>query len=131
VAGGQSGWHNCPARQFDLVREMKNAYNHRLRLLESAKRSGIKPSARLFGTTLPTVRKWLRRFQRYGPPGLAERCRAPDCQARQTLPEIKRQIVALRRELPAFGAHRLIREFDLSLSHRALGRVWRAHGLWQ
>jgi hypothetical protein len=50
-------------RYFDLVREMKNAYNHRLRQLESAKRRGFKPSARLFATTVPTVRKWLRRFQ--------------------------------------------------------------------
>jgi hypothetical protein len=48
---------------FDLVREMKNAYNHRLRLVESAKQRGIKPTARLFVTTVPTVRKWLRRFQ--------------------------------------------------------------------
>src|SRR5216683_6836328 len=51
------------ARYFDLVREMKNAYNHRLRLVESAKQRGIKPTARLFVTTVPTVRKWLRRFQ--------------------------------------------------------------------
>jgi hypothetical protein len=32
----------APAHHFDLVREMKNAYNHRLRLVESAKQRGIK-----------------------------------------------------------------------------------------
>ncbi|MGH9689532.1 MAG: helix-turn-helix domain-containing protein, partial [Candidatus Acidiferrales bacterium] len=59
------------ARYFALVREMKdNAYNHRLRLAESARERGIKPAARLFATTAPTVRKWLRRFQRHGPSGL-------------------------------------------------------------
>ena len=58
------------ARHFDLVREMKNAYNHRLRLVESAQQRGIKPTARLFATTVPTVRKWLRRFQHHGPSGL-------------------------------------------------------------
>jgi len=31
------------ARYFDPVREMKNAYNHRLRLVESAKQRSIKP----------------------------------------------------------------------------------------
>ena len=36
------------ARYFDLIREMKNAYNHRLRLVESARQRGIKPTARLF-----------------------------------------------------------------------------------
>jgi hypothetical protein len=28
-----------------------------------------------------------------------------------------------------FGARRLIREFDLPLSHGALERIWRQHGL--
>jgi hypothetical protein len=48
---------------FDLVREMKNAYNHRLRLVESAHQRGIKPTARLFTTTVPTIHKWLRRHR--------------------------------------------------------------------
>ena len=41
------------ARYFDLVREMKDAYNHRLRLVEGAKRIGIKPTARLFAFCEP------------------------------------------------------------------------------
>jgi hypothetical protein len=45
-----------PAPHFDLVREMKDAYNHRLRLVESAKQRGIKPTARLFATPR---REWL------------------------------------------------------------------------
>jgi hypothetical protein len=49
------------ARYFDLVREMRDAYNHRLRLVHYARRQGIKPAARAFATTVPTVRKWLRR----------------------------------------------------------------------
>ncbi|MGB7729877.1 MAG: helix-turn-helix domain-containing protein, partial [Candidatus Acidiferrum sp.] len=57
-------------RYFDLVREMRDAYNHRLRLVESAKQRGIKPTAKLFATTAPTVRKWLRRYQQRGPSGL-------------------------------------------------------------
>jgi transposase len=119
----------APALYFDLVREMKNAYNHRLRLLESAKRCAIKPTARLFAITVPTVRKWVRGFQQHGPSVLAERSRAPHRQARQTSPEIEQQVVALRQQLPTFGACGLNREFDFSLSHRALERIWRTHGL--
>jgi len=37
-----------PARYFDLVRGMKDTYNHRLRLVESAQQRGIQPTARLF-----------------------------------------------------------------------------------
>jgi transposase len=117
------------ARYFDLVREMKSAYNHRLRLVESARERGIKPTARLFVTTVPTVRKWLRRYQQQGPSGLLERSRAPHQQPRRTPASIERQVLTLRQTLPTFGARRLIREFDLPLSHRALERIWRQHGL--
>ena len=118
------------ARYFDLVREMKNnAYNHRLRLVESARQRGIKPTARLFSTTVPTVRKWLRRFQKLGPSGLIARPRTRHHQSLKTPPAIEAQLVELRKTLPTFGARRLIREFDLPISHGALQRIWRQHGL--
>jgi transposase len=117
------------APYFCLVREMRDAYNHRLRLVDSARQRGIKPTARLFQTTVPTVRKWLRRYQQQGLRGLLAVSRAPHHQPGKTPPEIEQQVVALRQQLPTFGARRLIREFDLPLSHRALERIWRAHGL--
>lgn len=116
------------APYFVLVREMSSAYNHRLRLVHSARQLGIKPTARLFQTTVPTVRKWLRRYQQQGPRGLLERSRAPH-QPGKTPLAVEQQIVARRQQLPTFGARRLIREFDLPLSHRALERIWRQHGL--
>ncbi len=118
-----------PVPYYDLVREMRDAYNHRLRLVDSAGQRGIKPTARLFATTVPTVRKWLRRYRRHGPSGLVEQSRAPHRQPRKTSPQIEQQVVELRQQLPTFGARRLIREFDLPLSHRALERIWRCHGL--
>jgi transposase len=116
---------------FVLIREMRDAYNHRLRLVESARQRGIKPTARLFSTTVTTVRKWLRRFQQQGPRGLIEVSRAPHHQPNKTAPQIEQQVVALRQQLFTFGARRLIREFDLPLSHGALERIWRQHGLLQ
>jgi transposase len=119
----------APARYYDLVREMRDAYNHRLRLVQFARQHGIKPAARAFATTVPTVRKWLRRYQQQGPSGLLPQSRAPHRQPRKTAPEIERQVIELRQQLPTFGARRLIREFELPLSHRALERIWRTHGL--
>jgi transposase len=117
------------ARYFDLVREMKNAYNHRLRLVESAKQRGSKPTARLFATTVPTVRKWLRRYEQHGPSGLLEQSRARHRQPHKTPPTIEAQLVELRKTLPTFGARRLIREFDLPIGHGALERIWHEQGL--
>ncbi len=108
---------------------MKDAYNHRLRLVQSARQHGIKPTARWFQTTVPTVRKWLRRYQQHGLRGLIELSRAPHRQPGKTPAVIEQQVVALRQQLPTFGARRLIREFDLALSHGAVERIWRAHGL--
>src|ERR1700757_5404683 len=101
------------ARYFDLVREMRDAYNHRLRLVHYARRQGIKPAAQAFATTVPTVRKWLRRYQQHGPSGLRELSRAHhDCPHKTPL-ALEQQVIALRQKLPTFGASRLKREFDL------------------
>src|SRR6266851_3039106 len=117
------------ARYFDLVREMKNPYNHRLRLVESVRERGIKPTASLFATSTLTVRKWWRRYQQHGPSGLKEHSRAPHHHPQKTPPAIEEQVLALRQKLPTFGAARLKREFDLPLSHMAMQRIWREHGL--
>lgn len=117
------------ARYFDLIREMRSAYNHRLRLVESARQRGIKPTARLFQTSTLTVRKWWRRYQQCGPRGLQEHSRAPHHSPLKTSAEIEQQVLALRRQLPTFGAARLQREFDLPLSPMAIQRIWRQHGL--
>ena len=117
------------APYFALIREMKDAYNHRLRLVHSARQIGVKPTARLFQTTAATVRKWLGRYRQRGPRGLLARSRAPHHQPSKTPLAVEQQVVGLRQQLPTFGARRLIREFDLPLSHRALERIWRQHGL--
>jgi len=118
-----------PARYFDLVRDMKHPYDHRLRLVESAKHRGIKATARLFATTVLTVRKWLRRFQQHGPSALVEQSRARHHQPHKTPPPIEAQLIELRKILPTFGARRLIREFDLPVGHSATERIWRQNGL--
>jgi len=118
------------ARYFDLVLEMKNNfYNHRLWLVEGASQRGLKPTARPFSTTVPTVRKWLRRFQKLGCSGLLALPRILHHQSLKTPPATEARMVELRKTLPTFGARRLIREFDPPISHGALQRIWRGHGL--
>jgi transposase len=119
----------APVPYFDVIRNMQNAFNYRLRLVTHARQHGIKAAARAFSTTVPTVRKWLRRFQAQGLKGLQEHSRAPLHQRHQTPAQIELRAIELRRQLPTFGSRRLIREFDLPLSHGALERIWHAHDL--
>jgi transposase-like protein len=79
---------------------MRDAYNHRLRLVESAKQRGSKPTARLFATTVPTVRKWLRSFQQHDPSGPVALRRARRHQSLKTSPATEAQLVELRKTLP-------------------------------
>jgi|GEM_PF-1174277 len=111
------------ARYFDLVREMKSAYNHRLRLVESARDRGIKPAARLFSTTVLTVRKWLHRYHQQGRSGLVSLSRAPRHQSRRTPVYIERQVVALRQTPPTFGATPRLTPHPV---HRPRGSQWAA-----
>src|SRR3972149_6471556 len=118
-----------PVRYFDLIREMKNAFNHRLRLVTYARPPGLKAAARVFHPTVATVRKGLRRHQAQGLKGLQEPSRAPRSCPHKIQGELAARVVALRRQLPTFGAQRLKREWALPLSHMAIERILRQHGL--
>ena len=119
----------APVPYFDVVRQMKNAFNYRLRLLAHARQRGIKAAARAFRTTVPTVRKWLRRYQAQGLKGLQELARAPHSCPHKIVGELAQRVVELRRQLPTFGARRLQREWDLPLGHGAIERILRQQGL--
>jgi Helix-turn-helix domain len=60
------------ARYLDLVRDVEDAYSHRLRLVQFARHRGVKPTTRHFAITVATVRKCLPRYQQQGPFGLRD-----------------------------------------------------------
>jgi transposase len=119
----------APVPYFEVVRLMKNAFNYRLRLVTHARQQGIKAAARAFRTTVPTVRKWRRRYEEQGSKGLQERSRAPHSCPHKITGELAQRVVELRRQLPTFGARRLQREWNLPLGHGAIERLFREHGL--
>jgi len=89
---------------------------------------GSKAAARAFRTTVRTVRKW-RRYETQGLQGLQELSRAPHSCPHKIVGELAPRVVALRRQLPTFGARRLQREWKLPLGHTAIERILREHGL--
>ena len=119
----------APVPYFDQVRQMKNAFNFRLQLVTYARQHGIKKTARDFATTVPTVRKWFRRWNEHGLEGLKERSRAPHSCPHKITGGLVQRVVTLRRQLPTFGARRLKREWELPLGHGAIERIWREHDL--
>ncbi len=119
----------APVPYFDVVREMKNAFNYRLQLVTYARQHGIKAAAREYRTPVLTVRKWFRRWKEQGVKGLQELSRAPHSCPHKITGERAQYVVDLRRQLPTFGARRLKREWDLPLGHTAIERILRQHQL--
>ena len=111
-----------------MIKQVKDKYDLRLRLVESAKRIGIKPTATLYGTSPQTVRKWVRRHKAQKRSGLADRSHAPHRCPHQTPEPVEQQVIQARAQT-GFGAARLKAEFELPASVGAIGRILRQGGL--
>jgi len=121
----------APVPYFDVIRDMKDAFNYRLQLVTCARQRGIKAATRAYRTTVPTVRKWFRRWKEHGAKGLKELSRAPHSCPHKITGPLAQQVLELRRQLPTFSARRLKQEWDLPLGHSAIERILHEHGLIQ
>ena len=106
----------------------ESSYELRLRVVHSARQIGLKPTARLFGASPQTVRKWVRRYQAQKRRGLADRSHAPRRCPHKTSPQLERQL-GEPRQLSGFGPRRLKVEFQLPVSQGAIARILRQQGL--
>lgn len=119
----------CPVPYYDLMRQSKDPRYLRHQMVLWAQKGGVKPTARVFAVTCKTVRKWLRRYQAQGYAGLQELSRAPHQPARRITSAQRKKAIQLKRQLRSWGAARIKRDFDLTLSEKALRRIWRQAGL--
>jgi len=117
----------CPP-YYEMIRSQNPSFDLRYRLVQTALQTGIRAAARQFGCSRNTVRKWLRRFQQRGKPGLEERSRAPRRIPHKTPPEVEQKVLEARDALPCFGPRRLKQTFDLPCSTGAVGRILRQAG---
>jgi len=118
-----------PYPYYDIMRKSKDPTYLRYRMVISAQERGVKPTARLFGTTPKTVRKWVQRWKAQGWEGLQEHSRVPHHPAQRIPPEARDQALALKRQLPAWGAARIKRLFQLPISDKTIRKLWREAGL--
>lgn len=122
----QSSRVHC--RYFELYRMRTDRHWLHQKIVAFAREHGIKPAMREFGASRNTIRKWLRRYLPGKPSSLAELSRAPKSCPHKTSAGREGQVVKLRKQT-GFGAERLVREFDLKISHNAVARIIRAHAL--
>jgi len=118
----------CPHGYYQLMRESKDPRHLRLRMVQQARRRGIKPAARLFGCSPNTIRKWTSRFDG-SLESLSERSRAPRSHPNRLSHQAELQIVKAKRKLPTWGIARLKRDMDLPHSTKTIRRVLKERSL--
>jgi len=121
-----------PLTYYEQIIKMPNKadkFDLRLRIVKSAAAIGVKPTARRFTTTPKTVRKWLRRYEQERLSGLNDLPKIPHNCPHKTSFVLARRIIELRKRFPFMGAETLKREHQLPVSHTAINRILRDHGL--
>lgn len=103
-------------------------YGIRLKMVRDALEKGIKPTARVYGVSKNTVKKWLRRYKEKGTVGVVEESRAPHHIPHKTGKDVEEVVLRHRESKPKFGAKRLKRDFDIPCSHGAIERILKEHG---
>jgi len=119
----------CPIRYYEIMRQSKDPKWLRLKIVRYARDHGVKPAARMFDTTPKTVRKWLRRWEPGSLRGLDDQRKGPNSRRSKIDPKQRVKAIGLKKKLKSWGAKRIRREFDLTISEKAICRIWKEEGL--
>jgi hypothetical protein len=98
-------------------------------MVQYALAHGIKPTARVFGTSPPVVRKWLVRFKEQGYAGLVDLSRRPHNSPRATSQSVKDHIIGLRKTYHRLGAEQVKALEGLKQAPKTIRKLWRDAGV--
>jgi len=119
----------CPITYYTMSRNSKDPKYLRFEIARYAKESGIKPAARMFQTTVKTVKKWLFRWVPGTLQGLEEMSRAPKNPCKRIPDDQRKRVIQLKKQLRGWGAERIKRMYQLAISEKAIRKIWRQEGL--
>ena len=119
----------CPLQYYQTMRNCKDKRAHRYQMVQYALSHGVKPTARVFKTSPPVVRKWLVRFKEQGYAGLVDLSRRPHYSPHATAKVIKDHIVALRKKYHRLGAEQVKTLENLKQAPKTIRKFWRDAGV--
>ncbi|MFH0753269.1 MAG: leucine zipper domain-containing protein [Candidatus Omnitrophota bacterium] len=111
------------------MKQSKDKKQWRYQMVQRALSAGIKPTARLFHTSPPVVRKWLYRFKTEGYSGLNDKSHKPRRSPRATPSLIKEQIIALKGKYKRLGAEQVRILESLPQAPKTMRKIWRDAGI--
>jgi len=120
----------CPLSYYQIMRNCKDKRAHRYQMIQYAFSHGVKPAARIFGTSAPVVRKWLRRFKEQGYAALVDLSRRPHHSPRATSQSVKDHIVGLKKnKYGRLGAEQVKTLEGLEQAPKTIRKFWREAGI--
>jgi transposase len=119
----------CPIKYYTNMRRSKDPKLLRYEMVKYAKGQGVKPAARVFNTTPKTIRKWLSRWQPGSLMGLEDGRKAPRNRPSRIDPKQRKLAIQLKTKLKSWGAQRIKRDFSLTISDKAIRKIWKEEGL--
>lgn len=103
-------------------------------LAAARKEKSLTALCREFQISRPTGYVWLRRYEESGIAGIAEKSRRPHSRPKQTPAESERQVVAVRKRYPDWGARKLkvvLAQQKVGLPRSTIHRILLRHHLVQ
>jgi len=120
----------CPLLYYQIMRNCKDKRAHRYQMVCYALSHGVKPAARIFGTSPHVVRKWLSRFKEQGYAGLVDLSRRPHHSPRATSQSVKDHIVGLKKnKYRRLGAEQVKALEGLKQAPKTIRKFWRDAGV--
>ncbi len=118
----------CPYKYYQIMKISKDKKQWRYQMVQQALEKGIKPASKIFHTSPPVVRDWLKRFKLEGYFGLADRSHRPHHCPLETPRNIKEQIILLKDKYKRLGAEQIKTLENLSTSPKTIRKIWRQAG---
>ncbi|MFH1824671.1 MAG: helix-turn-helix domain-containing protein [Candidatus Firestonebacteria bacterium] len=125
----KGGANMCPIPYYTMLRKSKDKSFIRHEMVIYAKEHGKKPAAVIFKATVKTVKKWFSRFEEKGYEGLKDLSKAPKNIPHKTPKDIEDRIIAIKKDLPTWGALRIKRDFNIPRSDKTIARIIKSHGI--
>ena len=121
----------CPYVYYRVMRESQDKRFWRHQLVLSVEQCGIRETARRYGTTRNTVRKWYRRWtmgeRKYNT--LEDRSHRPHTSPNAISKKERRHIKRLKKKYKRIGADQIKVLEDVPVSARTMRKVWREDGV--
>ena len=119
----------CPYKYYHVMKDSKDKKQWRYQMVQQALEKGIKPAARIFHTSPPVVREWLKRFKTEGYSGLLDRSHRPHHCPLETPGDIKERVIHLRKTYKRLGAEQIKVLENITLAPKTIRKIWHQAGV--